>query len=264
MRAGRCASVVDRARRAAAGGDRVAVDRTDFGEQRKTTTSATSRASTRWRIELPSAICCSTASSLVPCAAARACTSAAVRSVRVRPGWTTVTLMPCGPELVGEVLGQRRDRDVADAADGVAGLARGQAAEVDDAAPALRLHVRRDRARAAQVAHDLDVDLALQVRGVDLGERRRRRVAARLGRGVDEDVDAAAERGDRLGDRALDLRLVARCRRRRRRPSRRSRWRARAAVAASRSRVAREQRHRGALEREARARSPCRCRGCRR
>ena len=88
-------------------------------------------------------------------------------------------------------------------------LPRRQPADVDDPAPALRLHVRRNGARAAQVAHHLDVDFALQLRGVDLGERGRRRVAARPGRGVDEDVDAAAERGSRLGDRALDLRVVA-------------------------------------------------------
>jgi hypothetical protein len=42
------------------------------------------------------------------------------------------------------------------------------------------------------------------VGGVDVGELRRRRIAARLGRGVDEDVDAAAERRNRLGDRAPD------------------------------------------------------------
>ena len=35
-------------------------------------------------------------------------------------------------------------------------------------------------------------------------------VAARLGGGVDEDVDAAAERGDGVGDGAADLRFVAR------------------------------------------------------
>ena len=44
---------------------------TAFGEHRKTTTCATSLASTRWRIELPSAICLSIASSLSDAAITR-------------------------------------------------------------------------------------------------------------------------------------------------------------------------------------------------
>jgi hypothetical protein len=80
------------------------------------------------------------------------------------------------------------------------------------AARPLRLTIRpqrcacmygHDGTRAAQVAHHLDVHLALQEVAGDVGQRRRHRVAARLGGGVDEDVDAAAEAGDRLRDRAV-------------------------------------------------------------
>jgi hypothetical protein len=76
----------------------------DFGEHRKTTTCATSLASSRSRMELRSAIACSTACGAVPCAVARAATSGAVRSVRVRPGCTTVTLMPEGPSSSARFL----------------------------------------------------------------------------------------------------------------------------------------------------------------
>ena len=63
---------------------------------------------------------------------------AGVRSVTVSPGWTTVTLMPVRAQLVGQVLGHRGHRDVADRADERAGLPGGQPADVDDPAPALR------------------------------------------------------------------------------------------------------------------------------
>jgi hypothetical protein len=113
------------------------------------------------------------------------------------------------PQFVGEVLGQRGHRDVADAAHRVAGLARGQPADVDDAPPAARAHAARDLARAAQVAHHLGVQLGVEEGRRDLVELRRRREARRLGRGVDEDVDAAAEQPRRLVHRAAH-RAVAR------------------------------------------------------
>lgn len=61
------------------------------------TTLATSLVSTTWPIELPDATCLSISSADTPCAAALSATGAAVRSVRVSPGWTTVTLIPAGP-----------------------------------------------------------------------------------------------------------------------------------------------------------------------
>ena len=39
----------------------------------------------------------SASSSVIPWAAAMRAITPGVASVRVRPGWTTVTLMPCGP-----------------------------------------------------------------------------------------------------------------------------------------------------------------------
>jgi hypothetical protein len=52
-----------------------------------------------------------------------------------------------GAELVGHVLGQRRDRDVAHAAHRAAGLARRQAADIDDAAPGARMPATTSRAQ---------------------------------------------------------------------------------------------------------------------
>ncbi len=43
------------------------------------------------------AICCSSSATGVPVSADSSASRAASRSVWVRPGWTTVTLMPCGP-----------------------------------------------------------------------------------------------------------------------------------------------------------------------
>ena len=133
--------------------------------------------------------------------------AAGVFSVRVRLGWTTVTLMPARAELLGQVLGQRHHRDVANAADDRAGAARGEAADVDDPPPALVDHVRRDLARTAQVAHHFDVDVGVEGVVGDLGQFGRRRLTAGLRRAVDQDVDAAERRGGLL-DHALD-RFVA-------------------------------------------------------
>ncbi len=63
-------------------------------------------------------------SSEMPFASATFRTTGGTTSVMVSAGWTTSTLMPCGPEFVGEVLRQRRDRDVADRAHDRAGPAR--------------------------------------------------------------------------------------------------------------------------------------------
>jgi hypothetical protein len=59
--------------------------------------------------------------------------------------------------------------------------------------------VRRGLAGQAQIAHDLHVHIVPEQRVGELGEPGRRRLAARLGRGVDQDVEAP-EFGDRAGD----------------------------------------------------------------
>ena len=97
---------------------------TDFGEARNATTSATSAASTRWRIELPSAIRCRID---VFAHALRLGLRRHHRGGALGPGLAGMDdgdVDAARAELVGEVLGQGRDRDVADAADGVAALPR--------------------------------------------------------------------------------------------------------------------------------------------
>ena len=59
-------------------------------------------------------------------------------------------------------------------------------------------HVRRDLARAAQVAHDFDVDVRIERVVGDLGQFRRRLLAARLRGAVDQDVDVAERTGGLL------------------------------------------------------------------
>src|SRR5205823_4509829 len=115
---------------------------------------------------------------------------------------------PVRAQLVGEVLGQRDHRDVAQAADGGAGLAGGQAADVDDAAPAAADHVRGDLAGAAQVAQHLDVDVGPDQLLGNFGEPGRGGLAAGLGGAVDQDVQVA-EVGRRLLDHALHRGVVA-------------------------------------------------------
>ena len=70
-----------------------------------------------------------------------------VRSVTVMPGWTTVTLMPAGPSSSARFLVRAATATLRTEPKVAARLAGGQAADVDDAAPALAGHVRsRDRA----------------------------------------------------------------------------------------------------------------------
>ena len=95
-----------------------------------------------------------------------------------------------GPELVGEVLGEGGDGDVAHAADGRARLARGHAADVDDAAPAVRLEVGNGGAGAAKVAEHLRVHLFGEVGvGDALKGRDGSGTAAGAGGVVHEDVE---------------------------------------------------------------------------
>ena len=102
----------------------------------------------------------------MPCRSARAAITPAVFSVRVRPGWTTVTLMPCGPSssarfLVSATTATLRMLPIVEpvlrAASPLMLMMRPQP---------LADHVRRHLAGAAQVAHDFDVD-------VDVEQRRR-------------------------------------------------------------------------------------------
>src|SRR5207244_3899201 len=93
-------------------------------------------------------------------------------------------------QLVGQVLGHCRHRDVAHAADRRARPAGGVAADVDDATASPRGHVRRNLAYAAEVAHHFDVDVGPEDRIVDLGQLRRWRLPTGLCGRVDQDVDA--------------------------------------------------------------------------
>ena len=90
-------SVVDRAGAAAAAGDGVAGDRRRCAARRGRPRRRRPRsASTMRRIVLRPRLR-SASSSVMPWAAARRAITPGVASVRVRPGCTTVTLMPCGP-----------------------------------------------------------------------------------------------------------------------------------------------------------------------
>src|SRR5205085_9660172 len=126
------------------------------GEARNAPTHATSSASTRCPMLLRvSAVSASAADR--PRAAARRATTPGVASVRVRPGCTTVTLMPDGPSssarfLVSAATETLRIEPIVDPVE------RGrQAGHVDDAAPAGGRHERSDLPGAAQVAEHLDV-----------------------------------------------------------------------------------------------------------
>ena len=163
----------------------------DFGEARKATTYATSRASTRWRIEFCSARRRSTSSSGTPCAR-HALGDHLRRALGAgAAGVDDGDVDAVRPEFVREVLRQRGDGDVAHAARGVARAARPEPGDVDDPAPALRAHDRRDRPRGAQVAQHLDLDVRAHVVVRQLSERHGRQRAARRGGVVDEDVDAS-------------------------------------------------------------------------
>ena len=87
---------MDRARLTAAADDGVAGDRAARGEARKATTSATSAASTSRWIELRTRLSSASAGEM-PRLLARRSTTPGVASVRVSPGWTTVTVIPAGP-----------------------------------------------------------------------------------------------------------------------------------------------------------------------
>ncbi len=107
-----------------------------------------------------------------------------------------------GRKLVGEVLGERGDGDVAHGADDGAGRARGEPADVDDAARLLLDHVGRHLARHAQVAQHLDVHVGPEVLVGDLAEHGGLGLPADLRGAVDENIDAA-EGGGHLGNRLL-------------------------------------------------------------
>ena len=111
-------------------------------------------------------------------------------------------------ELVGEVLGERDDADVAGGGDEVPAGARREAGDVDDPPPALGDQVGDDGPGGAQVPEDLDVDGVeeLLVGGLRRGDRAA--LPARHRRVVDEDVDAAELLADRVDGRP-DRRVVA-------------------------------------------------------
>src|SRR5207237_6709837 len=122
------------------------------------------------------------------------------------PGVDAIDGDPEAAQLHGEGLGEVHERGVARAAAEVAGVARVGAADVDDAAPALLLHVRDDGAGTAQRADVLDVEVVQQVLvdhrldGPGGGGGAAGRRAA-----VDQDVHAAELRG-RLRDHPVHLR----------------------------------------------------------
>jgi len=113
----------------------------------------------------------------------------------------------CRAQLVGEGLGQRRDGDVADGPGWRARAARGQAADIDDPAPALSGHVGRGGPGAAQVAKDLGVKGGEQVGVGQVGQGPGGAGAGRLGGVVDQDVDAAQLVG-RAADSGAHRRVV--------------------------------------------------------
>src|SRR5438094_976696 len=80
-----------------------------------------------------------------------------------RPGVDAVDRDPEAAHLHGQGLGEVHQRRVARAAAEIAGIAGVGAADVDDAAPAVLLHVRKDRAGAAQRAHVLDVEVVKEI-----------------------------------------------------------------------------------------------------
>ena len=95
-------------------------------------------------------------------------------------------------ELQRQGAGQVHQGGVAGAAAEIAGRAGVGAADVDDAPPSRRLHVRQGGAAATQSADVLDVEILQQVRvdnRVDTPDRRRR--ATGRGAAVDQDVQAA-------------------------------------------------------------------------
>jgi hypothetical protein len=124
---------------------------------------------------------------------------------------------PGRPEFVGEVLGHGGHRHVTDRTEHAAGLTRRQAADIDDPPPALRGHMRRRGAGAAQVAEHLGLDLGPQVVIGELGQGPWRCRPAGLGRGIDEDVDPA-ELGHRAGDHGANGAVIGGVRRDRQHP----------------------------------------------
>src|SRR2546428_2687339 len=131
------------------------------------------------------------------------------RALRARrPGVNAVDRDPEAPELDGQRLGHVNDRCIAGATAQVAGVARVGAADVDDAAPLLLLHVRDRGAGAAERPHVLHVEVLEQVLvddGLDGAGGRGRAPGRRAA--VDQDVQPA-ELPSRLGHHRVHLRLA--------------------------------------------------------
>ena len=177
------------------------------GEQRKTTTSATSSAVTSRRRLEPTA----RSAHLLLRAPRRG------GPVRDQPrralgpdhaGVHDRDAHTGGPELVGEVGGERGDGDVADGARDGARPAGVEAGDADDPTVPLGRHVRGHGACAAQVPQHLGVEVRVDLGVGDVLERGHA-PARGLGRRVDQHVDAAP-RVDHLLDHGPHGRVVGR------------------------------------------------------
>ena len=96
-----------------------------------------------------------------------------------------------GPQLGGEISGERHHAGVADAADDGAATPCRQARDVDDATPTATPHERGCLPRAAQVAQHLHVQRLLELVGGQVVQPRVGRQPRHRGCAVDQDVDAA-------------------------------------------------------------------------
>ena len=160
------------------------------GDARKVTTSATSSASMIRCIEFV-AIPRSTSACERPDSSDSRVIRAVNLSVLVTPGWTTVTLIPLGAQLVRKILGQCRHTDVADRVGDRGCLSGTQTADVDDPTPTLIDQIRRYSTRSAQVAEHFHFDFVSHDVVCGRLEIRRLSGAERSRCGVDQNVDAA-------------------------------------------------------------------------
>ena len=134
-----------------------------------------------------------TSSGVTPSALDRLSITPAVFSVRVRPGWMHTAVMPEGPSS-RDVFCESCDADVSDGADDGAGRPGRKAADVDDAAASLSLHMGRCLAGGPKVPHDFDVHVRPQGFGRHLGEAGGLRLAAGLGGTIHENINPADRR----------------------------------------------------------------------
>ena len=167
-------------------------------------------------------------------------------------------------ELLRQGAGQVHQRSISGAAAQVPGRTGIGAADVDDASPSRRLHVRDGGAAAPQGAYIFDVEVVQEVvvyHGLD-GSNGGRRAAGR-GATVDQNMQAAELIGS-LVRHAVDLLAARHIRRHAPRPAGRFRPPVPAAVAVQFLPAPRHDGHVHRLRGPVPGQWPCRCRGCRR